>query len=294
MQTIDGTSQACCGVRTASVLINGGGHAEVNVLVARERPLCYNLLIRDAIGALGAVTITPAGDVKFGGGKEACVALCVDELDFEASFDDDERIWTARWKWTLNNAPTLLCNQVTEYKILDNIRGEYERELQIWIMNGWLISYPQEWLGPPKCLIPLMAIVQHTKGKVCPLMDYRELNEHVHAFTADVNVCTAKLKEWHHQGVNVALLDLRRAYLQVWLHKSLWAYQTVLVKGERYCLTRLGFGLYVAPVIIKYSVCIRGTDDEGNVILHWWHICKWGHRIYGQGQDKVGIFWSNL
>ena len=103
----------------------------------------------------------PAGDVKLGGGKEACAALWVDEADFDASFN--ERIWTTRWKWTLNNAPTLLRNQIAEYKIPDNIKGEYERELQVWIMNGWLIPYPQEQLGPPKSLISLMVIIPKAK-----------------------------------------------------------------------------------------------------------------------------------
>ena len=37
--------QTCCGVGTVSILTNGGGHAVVNVLVAHERPLCYDLLI---------------------------------------------------------------------------------------------------------------------------------------------------------------------------------------------------------------------------------------------------------
>ena len=40
-----------------------------------------------------------------------------------------------------------------------------------------------------------MIIVQHSKGKVRPVMDYRELNEHVDAFTADADVYTAKLME---------------------------------------------------------------------------------------------------
>ena len=47
------------------------------------------------------------------------------------------------------------------------------------------------------------------------VMDYRELNKHVDAFTVDADVCTAKLREWCQQGVNVARLDLWRANLQV-------------------------------------------------------------------------------
>ena len=166
MWTLDGTSWACCGVGTVSILTNGGSHAIVNVLVACESSLGYDLLIGiDTIQTLGGVPITPARDVKLGGGKEACVPLCVDEPDFDASFDHNGRIWTTRWKWTLKNAPTLLCNQIAAYKIPNNIMGENERDLQVWIMNSWLIPYPLEWLGPPKGLIPLMAIVQHTKAR---------------------------------------------------------------------------------------------------------------------------------
>ena len=45
MWTIDRTSRACCGVGTMSILNDGGDLAEVNILVARERPLGYDLLI---------------------------------------------------------------------------------------------------------------------------------------------------------------------------------------------------------------------------------------------------------
>ena len=91
MRKIDRTSRACCGVGTVSVHTNGGSHVILNMLVARKRPLSYDLLIGiDVIQALGGVTITPAGDVKLGGGKEVCMALCVDELDFDASFSHNE------------------------------------------------------------------------------------------------------------------------------------------------------------------------------------------------------------
>ena len=100
-----------------SILTDGGGHAEVNVLVAHVRFLGYDLLIGiDTIQTVGGIMIIPARDMKFGGGKEACATLCVVKPDFDASFDHNKR------KWTLNNAPTLIRNQVAEYKIPDNIR----------------------------------------------------------------------------------------------------------------------------------------------------------------------------
>ncbi|CAE1234877.1 unnamed protein product [Acanthosepion pharaonis] len=65
IRTIDGVSQACCGVGTVSILTDGGNHAKVDVLVARQRPLGYDLLLSiDAIRALGGMIITPAGNGK--------------------------------------------------------------------------------------------------------------------------------------------------------------------------------------------------------------------------------------
>ena len=60
-----------------------------------------------------------------------------------------------------------------------------------------------------------MAIVQVDKDKVRPVMDFRELKSHVDAFTASVDVCADKLRDWRRLGTNVSIVDLRRAYLQI-------------------------------------------------------------------------------
>lgn len=95
----------------------------------------------------------------------------------------------------------------------NKIRAVYKEELQLWFTNGWLIPYPQEYLGPPKGLIPLMAIMQSTKDKVQSVMDYRELNQLVDAFITNADMCAAELREWRQQEVKVALLDLWSAYM---------------------------------------------------------------------------------
>ena len=87
-----------------------------------------------------------------------------------------------------------LHNEVSEYPVVAEIRNEYMQELHTWIGNGWLVPYPENKLRPPKGLIPLMAVLQQTKTKVHPVMNYWELNHHVDTFTT--NVCTAKLREW--------------------------------------------------------------------------------------------------
>lgn len=58
------------------------------------------------------------------------------------------------------------------------------------------MPYLEEELGLPKGLIPLMAVIQQNKDKVRPVLDYRELNEHVDTFTPRADVCTQKLREW--------------------------------------------------------------------------------------------------
>ena len=58
------------------------------------------------------------------------------------------------------------------------------------------------------------------------------------------------------------MLDLHQAYLQVHVDKSLWPFQTIKIKGERYCLTRLGFGLNVAPIIMRPIINMVMAQDE--------------------------------
>ena len=46
-------------------------------------------------------------------------------------------------------------------------------------------------------------------------------------------------------------MDLKSAYLQIRVTEDLWKHQLVRYKGNLYCLTRLGFGLNVAPKIMS-------------------------------------------
>ena len=71
---------------------------------------------------------------------------------------------------------------------------------------------------------------------------------------ANADVCAGKLLEWCQKGSTVSLLDLRKAYLQVWVNKILWPFQTVVLHGKRYSLTRLGFSLNVVLQIMKTIV----------------------------------------
>jgi transposase InsO family protein len=170
----------------------------------------------------------------------------LEDKDFTARFSNG--LWTVSWKW-VEGAPHL-ANRVPQYRVPPDAKAEFDAEVQDWIARGWLQPFDGECDG----LIPLMAVVQVNKAKVRPVMDYRELNQHVSSHTADGVVCGAKLRAWRRLGENASIIDLRKAYLQLRVDPSLWRYQVVQFKGRRYCLTRLGFGLNVAPKIMTAIV----------------------------------------
>ena len=49
-----------------------------------------------------------------------------------------------------------------------------------------------------------------------------------------------------------AIIDLRKAYLQIRVDEELWLYQVLSFNNKMYCLTRLGFGLSVAPKVMTF------------------------------------------
>ena len=262
--TVDGEILRSNGVGTITLAVDNVSPVKVDVLVVDSPMLGFDMLIgMDIIKTLGGVRINQAGDAIFSRTEpRACAAIRIEEPDFSAEFDEQTRAWTASWKWSDSQPPNGLTNKVPEYPMSAQVRQEYRHELETWLNNGWLLPYSEEELGSPKGLIPLMAVFQQNKAKVRPVLDFHELNGYVDAYTAHADVCAQKLREWRKKGSNVSLLDLRRAYLQVRVHKSLWPYQTVIFEGKRYCLSRMGFGLNVAPSMMRTIVEAALSKDD--------------------------------
>ena len=265
MLTVSGQRQRCEGVGRVQLRVGGSDTVTVDVYVVSYKPLGFDCILGvNGISALGGVLILPSLATRFGScGEAVCAAvLHIDEPDFTVQYDETDKAWTVIWKWTNDAEPVALRNNVAEYSIPPSARASYEAEVDEWIRKGWLKPYDAKKVGPAKGLIPLMAIVQVNKDKVRPVMDFRELNSHVDAFTAGADVCADKLREWRRLGTNMSIVDLRRAYLQLHVHESLWPFQTVVYHGQRYCLTRLGFGLNVAPSVMKAVLTTVLKQDE--------------------------------
>ena len=176
----------------------------------------------------------------------AAANVHIEDKDFVADFRNGK--WTVSWRWVAG-PPSSMQTRMTEYRCTkaQHIRDKYCSEIDSWISKGWL----RPWDGPVTGVIPLLAVVQPTKDKVRPVLDYRELNDYVECHTGDnVAVCNEKLRTWRQLKGELKLVDLRSAYLQIHVAPDLWKYQVVQYKGKYYSLTRLGFGLSCAPRVM--------------------------------------------
>ena len=170
----------------------------------------------------------------------------ISDVDFEALFDGE--VWTVEWVWK-DQAP-VLKNRLSGYNTkLDAEKIEmFDKEVERWIEEGILLPWGEQ---VSVGVIPLMAIVQPTKKKIRPVLDFRELNNFVSCHTGDdvTDVCGETMRDWRRMNAET-LAELKAAYLQIRVAEKLWKYQLVNYKGRTYCLTRLGFGLNSAPRIM--------------------------------------------
>jgi hypothetical protein len=64
-------------------------------------------------------------------------------------------------------------------------------------------------------------------------------------------------------GASDKVIGPSKSYLQIHVAPEFWKYQVVEFKGEKYCLTRLGFGLSTAPKIMsKILNKVLAMDDS--------------------------------
>jgi len=227
----------------------GGRRFVLDCLMGKVLGPYQILLGMDVIAKMGGIKVDREGGVKFGEGIVAAASsredkIVIEDKDFVAKFEDGH--WTVSWVWKNGEEPEL-TNKLAGYKVNERIRPDYEREIRRWIEEGWLQPYD----GPTGGLLPLLAVLQENKGKVRPVMDFRELNQFVSSHTGESAVCGEKLREWRRKGTAVTMVDLKNAYLQIRVDKSMWRYQVVEFGGRKYCLTRLGFGLNAAPKIMS-------------------------------------------
>ena len=150
----------------------------------------------------------------------------------------------------------------------DEERRLYLAEIQSRADSGFIEPYDAMVHGPVRGMMPLMPVVQLQKSTpVRPVMDFKELNE---LLTSEprrgVKSCTEALRQWRRMGPKCKLVDIRKAYLQIRLDKSLRSFQCLSVNGTMYVMTRMAFGLSIArnvlDSIVEYVLRSTFPDDS--------------------------------
>jgi hypothetical protein len=184
----------------------------------------------------------------------ANVAETIDGGDFTLKRQPSGR-WVLKWQWAAS-APQNLFKGVTLYR--GKLKNEEQREwfnaeVGRWIESKFLERYCQKYFGTVKCILTWNPVIQlHKTTKVRPALDYSILNPYIKNtnFVSQSEVCHISLQRWRKLAV-AYLVDVDKAYMNVEVDRSLYPYQVVEVDGAQYAMTRMGFGLNVAPRVLK-------------------------------------------
>ena len=235
------------------------GEATVTLIIEGKKLKTSVMILKSVVNGINAIigmdVINRCGGVHLYNGKiefgfvsiyTEKQIVGINDKDFDAYFDGTK--WTAKYKW--KQGQPQLRNSVAQYKVKPQLIPQFNNEMDLWVKNGWLKPCNKEEKST-EGIVPLMVVEQQNKGKVRPVLDFRELNQYVNSHNATSDACDKKVRKWRTLGDKFATLDLRCAYMQVHIDPSLWEYQKVIYKEEKYYLTRLGFGLNSAPKIMS-------------------------------------------
>ena len=203
-------------------------------------------------------------------GVDGDVVLTFD--DAEVTWKADAGYWEMKWNWEDGIPQSFIGSGVAEYsrrKLTPEQEQMFCDAVDEWISNGWLVRHDVTQHGEPMCVLPFMAIAQEHKAStpVRPVLDYRELNRHIKSRPGfEAPVCGEKLRQWRQAGDahEFKMVDIRKAYLQIRVDPGLAAFQVVKWKGILYVMTRMAFGLNVAPKVMD-TVVRYVTRDHRDV-----------------------------
>lgn len=177
----------------------------------------------------------------------------------------EKREWDLSWQWKYGVSPSsMLGSGIGAYsreRLTPEQHALFCAEVEKWIDNEWLIPHDPMVHGEPAAVLPLLPQVQEHKvtTAVRPVLDYRCLNARLQSDPGDDEpACEESLRKWRKAGClgDFKLLDIKKAYLQVHVAKEFLKYQTVFWIRKPYVMTRMGFGLSIAPkymsTIVRY------------------------------------------
>ncbi|KRY79670.1 hypothetical protein T4A_1328 [Trichinella pseudospiralis] len=187
-------------------------------------------------------------------------------------------------------------NMIDEYPPVDMALGPYEGKFRKCIKDSWLVPYNEREHGLPKNTPDVSNPAKQEKGQVVRQFQgfgflgfpgYGFLGAERPHYTADADMCNEELREWRRQGVNVALIDLNKAYCRFALTKLCdpnrrWSSKTT----------------YINSILVNKSVV--SVDRVKRHLAHYGLIRKtheraadgarfFGLKVWGRGARKADV-----
>jgi transposase InsO family protein len=168
---------------------------------------------------------------------------------------NNNHFWEFAFKWLDKPISEHIGAKRYTVKATPENRTKYDEEIQTWIELGYLIPAEEEIYT----YVPINAVAQNHKlsMQVRPVNDCRYLNEHIKSIPneglSDPIAAISTIRRWRAmQCSDMCMLDIRKAYMQVRIRKDLYKYQGVILEnGQHYMMTRLPFGLNIAPKVLR-------------------------------------------
>ena len=175
----------------------------------------------------------------------------------------DEKRWEVTWQWSSGAVPTTTISSGVGSYSRSKLSAEEKHfcsEVESWIANGWLIKHDPSVHGEPSAVLLLLAVSQPHKSStpVRPVLDYCALNELIKCNPGtELPVCEDTVQQWRKKDDtdNLEMLDIRKAYLQVFVSPDMYRFQTMLWNNEVFVMTRIGFAPKMMDIIVKCATC---------------------------------------
>ena len=197
----------------------------------------------------------------------------IDEGDFTLNRMPSGQ-WSLKWKW-LKEPPTCLFKGTFLYESKlrhENHRELFNAEVDKWIERDYLIEYDEKRFGKPKGFLTWNPVISpHKSTPVRPALDFTLLNEYVACREAisEAEICTDSIRVWR-RFAHARLIDVEKAFMNIFIHESFYAHLTVQYKNKYYCLTRLGFGLHLGCRVLKALLKhIFASADSLKDVVHF-------------------------
>lgn len=166
--------------------------------------------------------------------------------------------WEVCWQWK-GDPPDGLYKGVSIYTSKlrkPRLKELFEAEVEKWIQKGYILPYSTEKYGRPRCTLTWNPVIQlHKSTPVRPTFDYKILNPYIKCrqSVSQSEICHESVRLW--RKFKIALLvDIEKAYMNIHIADQLLPFQTVRYKGTEWVMTRMAFGLNVAPRALKLLI----------------------------------------